>query len=81
MARARSKRRKASRRRFKDRDRKTCHGSVVDYKEVDVLRKLMTASGKVLSRKRAGTTAMEQRDVCEAIKRARFIGLLPFAGA
>jgi ribosomal protein S18 len=40
----------------------------------------MTASGKMMSRKRAGTSAMEQRALRTAIKHARFIGLLPFTG-
>ena len=50
----------------------------VDYKDTDALRKLLTPNGKIHSRKRLGTTAQEQRLVNKAIKRARFIGLLPY---
>lgn len=55
-------------------------GPIVDYKEVELLRKFMTASSKMMSRKRGGTSAAEQRDVRRAIKRARFMALLPFKG-
>ncbi len=50
----------------------------VDYKDVDDLRRLMTPNGKIYSRKRLGTSAAEQRRVSQAIKRARFMGLLPY---
>ena len=50
----------------------------VDYKDVDELRRMMTPNGKIYSRKRLGTSAVEQRRVAQAIKRARFMGLLPY---
>ncbi|MCH2138302.1 MAG: 30S ribosomal protein S18 [Phycisphaerales bacterium] len=50
----------------------------VDYKDVDELRRMMTPNGKIYSRKRLGTTASEQRRIAKAIKRARFMGLLPY---
>ena len=50
----------------------------VDYKDTDELRRMMTPNGKIYSRKRLGTTATEQRHVAKAIKRARFMGLLPY---
>lgn len=53
----------------------------VDYKSVDDLRRLMTPNGKIYSRKRLGTSAMEQRMVAQAIKRARYMGLLPYTSA
>jgi small subunit ribosomal protein S18 len=53
----------------------------VDYKAVDDLRRLMTPNGKIMSRKRLGTTAREQRMVSQAIKRARFMALLPYTDA
>ena len=53
----------------------------VDYKDVETLRRLMSPNGKIYGRKRLGTSAREQRDIRQAIKQARFIGLLPFAGA
>ena len=50
----------------------------VDYKDVDNLRRMLTPNGKIYSRKRLGTNATEQRRVSQAIKRARFLGLLPY---
>ncbi len=50
----------------------------VDYKNVDELRRMMTPNGKIYSRKRLGTSAVEQRRVAQAVKRARFMGLLPY---
>jgi len=66
--------------RFPGRMGKDWKGPIVDYKEVDLLRKFLTASSKMMSRKRAGTSAREQRDIRRAIKRARFLALLPFTG-
>ena len=53
----------------------------VDYKRSDDLRRLLTPNGKIQSRKRTGLSAKDQRMVSQAIKRARFIGLLPFTSA
>ncbi|MCS7033492.1 MAG: 30S ribosomal protein S18 [Phycisphaerae bacterium] len=50
----------------------------VDYKDTESLRKMMTANGKIQSRKRTGATAMEQRMISTAIKRARYMSLLPY---
>jgi small subunit ribosomal protein S18 len=54
---------------------------VIDYKNVEDLRRLMTGNGKIISRKRAGATAKEQKRVAQAIKRARFLALLPYTTA
>lgn len=53
----------------------------VDYKDIETLRRLMSPNGKIYGRKRLSTTAREQRMVCQAIKRARFMGLLPYTSA
>ena len=53
----------------------------VDYKDVDDLRRVLTPNGKIYSRKRLGTSAVEQRRVSQAIKRARFMSLLPYTSA
>ncbi|HSW46373.1 MAG TPA: 30S ribosomal protein S18 [Phycisphaerae bacterium] len=74
------RRRNTERRRFPDRGNANWEGPVVDYKEVELLRKFLTASSKMMSRKRGGTSASEQRDVRRAIKRARFLALLPYVG-
>jgi len=67
-------------RRFPERGKKDWVGPIVDYKEIDLLRKFMTASSKVMSRKRAGTNAQEQKAFKQAIKRARYMALIPYAG-
>lgn len=50
----------------------------VDYKDIATLQKLCTAQGKIFSRKRSGNSAKHQRMVKTAIKRARFMALLPY---
>lgn len=50
----------------------------IDYKDVDGLQKLLTQRGKIFSRKRSGNCAGCQRKAQRAIKRARFVALLPF---
>ena len=52
--------------------------SYIDYKDIETLSKLLTSRGKIFSRKRSGNCAGCQRKVKKAIKRARFIALLPF---
>ncbi len=65
-------------RRFPERGGKDWIGPLVDYKEVELLRKFVTSSNKMMSRKRAGTNAAEQRALSVAVKRARFLALLPY---
>jgi small subunit ribosomal protein S18 len=50
----------------------------VDYKDTESLKRMMSGNGKILSRRRTGATAMEQRMVARAVKRARYMGLLPY---
>jgi len=50
----------------------------VDYKDVDLLKQFINPHGRVMPRKRTGLTAKQQRAVEAAVKRARFMGLLPF---
>jgi small subunit ribosomal protein S18 len=52
----------------------------VDYKDVGSLKKLITGQGKLFSRKRSGLCATYQRAVAAAVKRARFMALLPYVG-
>ena len=52
----------------------------VDYKDVTNLKKLITSQGKLFSRKRSGLCAAFQREAGLAVKRARFMGLLPYVG-
>lgn len=51
----------------------------VDYKDTESLKKLMSNNGKMASRKRTGASAMEQRMISKAIKRARYMALVPYA--
>ncbi|MHB1316553.1 MAG: 30S ribosomal protein S18 [Minisyncoccota bacterium] len=50
----------------------------IDYKDVDLLKKFLNPHARMLSRKRTGTSAKSQRSLAEAVKRARFMGLLPY---
>lgn len=50
----------------------------IDYKDIDILRKFINPNGKILNHKRTGVTAKNQRSLANAIKHARFMGLLPF---
>ena len=48
----------------------------IDFKQAEVLRKFISASGKIKSRKKTGVCASHQRTLTKAIKRARFMALL-----
>lgn len=50
----------------------------LDYKDSESLRRMMSSNGKMHGRKRNSATAMEQRMIARAIKRARFMALLPY---
>lgn len=69
--------------RFKDRTKcRFCRfgKGPIDYKDVQTLSKLTTTQGKLFSRKRSGNCALHQRSARLAVKRARFIALLPYVG-
>ena len=53
----------------------------IDYKDTESLRKVMSGNGKIQSRRRTGATAMEQRMLARAVKRARYMALLPYVTA
>ena len=50
----------------------------VDYKDVDVLRDFISENGKIIPARLTGTSAHYQRQLNTAIKRARFLALLPY---
>lgn len=52
----------------------------VDYKDVELLKKLTSRQGKIISRRKTGCTAVSQHAVADAIKRARFMALMPYVG-
>src|SRR6202035_2749827 len=53
----------------------------IDYKRADILSQFVQERGKILPRRMTGVCARHQRWLGEAIKRARNIALLPFAGS
>lgn len=57
---------------------KNCDDPIIDYKNVDYLMKFLTPQGQILSRRRSGFCNQCQRQLKQAIKRARHLGLLPF---
>jgi len=62
--------------------KKTAEGNIyVDYKNVDDLRRMMSPNGKIYGRKRLQSSAAEQKLIAQAVKRARFMGLLPYTSA
>lgn len=50
----------------------------IDYKDTEILKKFINPHGRMINRKRTGVSAKHQRDLATAIKRARFMGLLPY---
>ena len=50
----------------------------VDYKQVDLLKDFITENGKIIPARITGTKAHYQRQLAVAVKRARFLALLPY---
>ncbi|QEP43943.1 30S ribosomal protein S18 [Ectothiorhodospiraceae bacterium BW-2] len=53
----------------------------IDYKDLNTLRNYITESGKIVPSRITGTKAKYQRQLATAIKRARFLALLPYSDA
>ena len=51
---------------------------VLDYKDIDLLRRFITDQGKILPRRSTGLTIQQQKRITKYIKRARILALLPF---
>ena len=51
----------------------------IDYKDLATLRAYITETGKIVPSRITGTSAIYQRQLAVAIKRARFLALLPFS--
>ena len=51
---------------------------VLDYKNADQIKKFVNEKGKILPRRATGACAKHQRDITQAVKRARHIAILPF---
>ncbi|MEE2937226.1 MAG: 30S ribosomal protein S18 [Planctomycetota bacterium] len=52
----------------------------VDYKDVELLKKMINRQGRIVGRRKSGCTAASQHAVSAAVKRARFMALLPYVG-
>ncbi len=68
------------------RRRKVCQfcsdkATFIDYKDTAKLRRFLSERSKILPRRTTGTCAMHQRELTEAIKRARQVALLPYVTA
>lgn len=50
----------------------------IDYKEIDLLRRFVSSQAKIIDPQHTGTCSKHQRRIARAIKRARFMGLLPY---
>ena len=50
----------------------------VDYKDTEIIKKFLNPHGRMVSRKKSGVSAKSQRQLAVAVKRARFMGLLPY---
>jgi small subunit ribosomal protein S18 len=50
----------------------------IDYKDTELLKRFINPHGRMISRRRTGISAKYQRQLATAVKRARFMGLLPY---
>ncbi|MCH2401808.1 MAG: 30S ribosomal protein S18 [Pirellulales bacterium] len=80
---SRAKRRSKARSRTKKKDPLFVDGKrprpmYVDYKDIELLKKLVNRHGRIVGRRKTGCTAVSQHAVTRAIKRARFMALLPY---
>jgi small subunit ribosomal protein S18 len=53
----------------------------IDYKDLNLLRQNVTETGKIVPSRITGTSARYQRQLATAVKRARFLALLPYSDA
>nr|YP_010619860.1 Ribosomal protein S18 [Symphyocladia marchantioides]WAX03873.1 Ribosomal protein S18 [Symphyocladia marchantioides] len=51
---------------------------IIDYKDIDLLRRFINDQGKILSRRSTGLNSKQQKKITKSIKRARLLALLPF---
>lgn len=52
----------------------------IDYKDTETLKRCVTERGKILPARITGSCARHQRELTQAIKRSRFLALLPYVG-
>ena len=53
----------------------------IDFKKPDVLKRFITDRGKIIPRRISGATSMQQREITKAVKRARYLALIPYSVA
>lgn len=53
-------------------------GLEIDYKNIDLMKRYITEDGKIRPRRQTGTCAKHQRAVAAAVKKSRFIALIPY---
>jgi small subunit ribosomal protein S18 len=71
---------KKKRRRFMLRRKRTLDPTIaIDFKKPDMLKRFITDRGKIIPRRISGATSAQQRDITLAIKRARYLSLLPYS--
>lgn len=51
----------------------------IDYKDLNLLKQFVSESGKIVPSRITGTSARYQRQLADAVKRARFLALLPYS--
>jgi small subunit ribosomal protein S18 len=59
----------------------TAEGITADYKDLGTLKSYITETGKIVPSRITGTRAKYQRQLSTAVKRARFLALLPYSDA
>lgn len=59
-------------------DNYVVHFQRIDYKDTQMLQKFLNPHGKIMPRRRTGLSASNQRLLAQAVKRARFMALLPY---
>ena len=55
-----------------------CAGKSVKFSDVPIITKYINEKGKILPRRMTGACALHQRHIAREVKRARFMGLIPF---
>ncbi|HEX9745701.1 MAG TPA: 30S ribosomal protein S18 [bacterium] len=68
---------------FRPRRRKVCYFCanpeiLIDYKNIDLMRRFISDRGKIQPRRRSGTCPRHQRDIARHIKKAREIAIIPY---
>jgi len=83
MSKKKSKNRRSKRKSYRYGKRKKCRfcqdsSLVIDYKDVKLLQNYMSDRGKIAARRVTGNCAKHQRELARAIRRSRFLALVPY---